>query len=108
MARDIMSVPVSSVSSESCFSCTARILKDRRRRLLPEHVEMLTCMKDWEQAVRREQHAPEDVDLEEAFKNLFLDGEGEASGSGSARCCWCWIEEVKNLSSRSQVLNSNL
>jgi len=51
---------------------------------LPEHVEMLTCMKDWEQAVRREQHAPEDVDLEEAFKNLFLDGEGEASGSGSS------------------------
>jgi len=50
---------------------------------LPEHVEMLTCMKDWEQAVRREQHALEDVDLEEAFKNLFLDGEGEASGSGS-------------------------
>jgi hypothetical protein len=82
MARDIMSVPVSSVSSESCFSCTARILEDRRRRLLPEHVEMLTYMKDWEQAVRREQRAPEDVDLEEAFKNLFLDGEGEASGSG--------------------------
>jgi len=24
------------------------------------------------------------VDLEEAFKNLFLDGEGEASGSGGA------------------------
>jgi hypothetical protein len=82
MARDIMSVPVSSVSFESCFSCTSRILEDRRRRLLPEHVEMLTYMKDWEQAVRREQHAPEDVDLEEAFKNLFLDGEGEASGSG--------------------------
>ena len=79
-----MSVSVSSVSSESCFSCTARILEDRRRRLLPEHVEMLTCMKDWEQAVRREQHALEDVDLEEAFKNLFLDGEGEASGSGGA------------------------
>jgi len=79
-----MSVPVSSVSSKSCFSCTSIILEDRQRRLLPEHVEMLTCMKDWEQAVRREQHAPEDVDLEEAFKNLFLDGEGEASGSGGA------------------------
>ena len=76
-----MSIPVSIVSPESCFSCTSRILEDRRRRLLPEHVEMLTCIKDWEQGVRREQHAPEDVDLEEAFKNLFLDKEGEGSDS---------------------------
>jgi hypothetical protein len=84
MARDIISVPVSTVSSESCFSCTARILEDRRRRLLPEHVEMLTCMKDWDQAVRKEQHAPEDIDLEDMFDNLYLDeGEGSGSGTGS-------------------------
>ena len=83
MARDIMSVPVSTVSSESCFSYTSRILEDQRRRLLPEHVEMLTCIKDWEQGARREQHTPEDLDLEEAFKNLFLDEQGEDSGSGS-------------------------
>jgi hypothetical protein len=84
MARDIMSVPVSIVSSESCFSCAARILEDRRRRLLPEHVEMLTCMKDRDQAVRKEQHAPEDVDLEEMLDNLYLDeGEGSGSGTGS-------------------------
>ncbi|XP_066344426.1 zinc finger BED domain-containing protein RICESLEEPER 1-like [Miscanthus floridulus] len=31
MARDIMSVPVSAVSSESCFSLTGRILEERRR-----------------------------------------------------------------------------
>jgi hypothetical protein len=46
MARDIMAVHVSIVSSESCFSLTGRILEERRRRLLPEHVEMLTCIKD--------------------------------------------------------------
>ena len=46
MACDIMFVPVSIMSSESYFSCTTRILEDRRRRLLPEHVEMLTCIKD--------------------------------------------------------------
>jgi hypothetical protein len=84
MARDIMSVPVSTVSSKSCFSFTARILEDRQRCLLPEHVEMLTCMKDWDQAVRKEQHAPEDIDLEELFDNLYLDeGEGSDSGTGS-------------------------
>jgi hypothetical protein len=41
-------------------------------------------MKDWDQAVRKEQHAPEDVDLEEMFDNLYLDeGEGSGSGTGS-------------------------
>jgi hypothetical protein len=45
MAIDIMSVPVSTVSSESCFSLSGRILKDRWRRLLLENVEMLTYIK---------------------------------------------------------------
>jgi hypothetical protein len=78
-----MFVSVSTVSLESCFSCTSRILEDRRRRLLPEHVEMLTCIKDWELGAARQQHQAEDFDLEEKFKNLYLDGEGEGSGSGT-------------------------
>lgn len=83
MVRDIMSVPVSTVSSESCFSCTSRILEDRRRRLLPEHVEMLTCIKNWDLGERREQHTPEDVDLADAFQNMmYLDEQDEGSGSG--------------------------
>jgi hypothetical protein len=45
MARDIMCVPVSTVSSESCFSLTGMILEERRWCLLPENVEMLTCIK---------------------------------------------------------------
>ena len=48
LARDIMSVPVSTVSSESCFSLTGRVIEERRRRLQPHTVEMLTCIKDWE------------------------------------------------------------
>ena len=83
MARDVMFVPVSTVSSESCFSCISRILEDRRRRLLPEHVEMLTCIKDWEQGAAREQHKAQDFDLEDKFKNLYLDEVGEGSGSGT-------------------------
>jgi hypothetical protein len=53
IARDIMVVPISTVSSESCFSLTARIIEERRRRLLPEHVEMLACIKDWKLGDRR-------------------------------------------------------
>jgi hypothetical protein len=86
MARDIMAVPVSTVSSESCFSLTGRILEERRRRLLPEHVEMLTCIKDWDQARRKEQHTVVDKELVELFKNLEIGDstpEDEATQTGS-------------------------
>jgi len=49
-----MSVPISTVSFESCFSMFGTILEERRRRLLPENMEMLTCVKDWELGARRE------------------------------------------------------
>ncbi|XP_066341356.1 zinc finger BED domain-containing protein DAYSLEEPER-like [Miscanthus floridulus] len=46
MARDIISVPVSTISSESCFSLIGRIIEEWRRRLSPETMEMLICIKD--------------------------------------------------------------
>lgn len=63
-----------SVSSESCFSLTGRILEDRRRRLLPEHVEMLVCIKDWELGDKRKQHTvvTEHKELCERFDNLWI------------------------------------
>jgi hypothetical protein len=68
-----MSVPVSTVSSESCFSLTWRIIEERRRHLLSENVEMLTCLKDWKLGEKREQHAVDNPELEDSFQNLFLD-----------------------------------
>jgi hypothetical protein len=45
---------------------------------------MLTCLKDWELEEKREQHSAVDTkELEDTFKNLYLDepeGEEEASG----------------------------
>jgi hypothetical protein len=52
---------------------TGRILEERRRRLNPETVEALTCIKDWENAEARLQHMVEDKELEEAFEALYLD-----------------------------------
>ena len=72
MAKDILTVPVSTISSESTFSMTGRIIEERRRRLRPEMVEMLTCIKDWEAAEARMQHMVEDKELEEAFEDLGL------------------------------------
>jgi len=48
MARDIMSISVSTVSSKSYLSLIGRIIEERQRRLFPETMEMLTCIKDWE------------------------------------------------------------
>jgi hypothetical protein len=42
MAKDILIVPVSTISSESTFSMTGRIIEERRRKLKPKMVEMLT------------------------------------------------------------------
>ena len=73
MARDILIVPVSTISSESTFSMTGRIIKERRRRLKSKMVEMLTCIKDCEAAEASLQHNVEDKELEEAFEELYLD-----------------------------------
>jgi hypothetical protein len=70
MARDIMSVLYLQFLLSLVSAKLPGYSKTGRRRLLPEHVEMLTCMKDWDQAVRKEQHAPQDIDLEELFDNL--------------------------------------
>jgi hypothetical protein len=77
MARDIMAVPVSTVSSESCFSLTGRVIEERRRRLQPLTVEMLTCVKDWELGDARAQH-----EVEKGMMELKGDGLVEAEGEG--------------------------
>jgi hypothetical protein len=81
--RDIMIVSVSTTSSESCFSLTGRIIEERRRRLGSETVEMLICIKDWDQGQEKGQHTVEDKELEDYFKNLWLDDESGASAVGS-------------------------
>ena len=50
LARDILTIPVSTVSSESAFSTTARILEDRRSSLTSMMVEVITLTKDRENA----------------------------------------------------------
>jgi len=73
MAKDILTVPVSTISLESTFSMTGRIIEERRRKLKPEIVEMLTYIKDWEATEARLQHMVEDKKLKEAFEELYLD-----------------------------------
>jgi hypothetical protein len=73
LAKDVLSIHVSTISSESAFSLTGRIIEERRRRLSPETVEMLSCIKDWEAGGAGAQHAVEDKELEATYEEQYLD-----------------------------------
>ena len=72
-ARDVLLVPVSSVSSEATFSMVVRIIEERRSSLTPKMVEAITCLKDWELAKERHQHQLEDAEIVDALADLNVD-----------------------------------
>jgi hypothetical protein len=47
MARNFLTIPASSVSSESTFSAAGRVPDDYRSSLLPSMVEALICSSSW-------------------------------------------------------------
>nr|POE99216.1 putative ac9 transposase [Quercus suber] len=69
MAREILSVPVSTVAWEANFSASGKVVSDKRCGLSPETVEALVCLKDWNLADTRQQEA----ELAEAFERLKLE-----------------------------------
>jgi hypothetical protein len=46
LIRDVMDVPISTISSDSAFSMTGRIIEERRWCLGPEMMEMLALVKN--------------------------------------------------------------
>jgi hypothetical protein len=73
LAKDIMTLPASTISSKSAFSLGGRLLDDQRRTLTPAHMERLSLIKDWVQVDARQQHNIENKELEGMMEIMFLD-----------------------------------
>ncbi|KAK3212173.1 hypothetical protein Dsin_016879 [Dipteronia sinensis] len=82
LARDILVIPVSTVSSEQAFSTSGRIIEPRRNCLTPKMVEVLICVRDWEHARKRMQNEMVDEQFIQNFSNLYVD---EGSGSNQVQ-----------------------
>jgi hAT family C-terminal dimerisation region len=87
MARDIFAVPVSTVSSESCFSSANRILTDKRTKLGANLFEKLVCLKDW---IDAEDHMQHDITLkattraistQESDTNMIISPDDDSNGA---------------------------
>ncbi|KAK3139861.1 hypothetical protein QOZ80_5AG0391680 [Eleusine coracana subsp. coracana] len=58
IARDILSIPVTTVASESAFSTSGRVLSPSRSSLAPSMIEALMCMQAWSKANLLDIHTP--------------------------------------------------
>jgi hypothetical protein len=50
IARDVLTIPVTTMASESVFSTSGKIISPHRSRLAPSVIEALMCMQAWSHA----------------------------------------------------------
>ena len=70
MARDLLTPPMSTVASESCFSAGKRVLNDKRSRMNQRTLQMCICLKDW-------------LDAEDRLQNQEGHDTGSDTGEGT-------------------------
>jgi hypothetical protein len=75
LVKHVLTVPTSTISLESTFSLASKVIEEHRRRLAPDMVEILSCIKDWELVdAHLQQSVEEDTqELEAEHDNLWLD-----------------------------------
>ena len=53
IARDVLTVSVSTIASEAAFSAGRRVVSKKRCNLSPEVIKVVVCLKDWNLANKR-------------------------------------------------------
>ncbi|KAK2662684.1 hypothetical protein Ddye_001258 [Dipteronia dyeriana] len=81
LARDVLVIHISTVSSEQTSNTSRRIIEPRRNCLSPEMVEVLICLRGWEHTKKRLQNQTVDKELILNFNNLYID-----KPAGSVQC----------------------
>ncbi|KAM3338049.1 zinc finger BED domain-containing protein RICESLEEPER 2-like [Capsicum galapagoense] len=68
MARDVLSIPISSVASECAFSTGGRIFDSFRSSLTPKLVQILVYLQDWIRSESQPVSIEEDIDVLEKLE----------------------------------------
>ena len=76
MVCDLLTPSMSTVASEYAFSISTNMIGDMRTTLAIEILEVLTCLKDWEN--RRMRHQTLECELEEDLEKLDLNTNNDA------------------------------
>ena len=72
IARDVLTVPVSTVASEAAFSACGRVVRKKRCNLSSEAIEAVVCLKDWNLADKRLHDPVQEAALVTDTENLNL------------------------------------
>ena len=72
IARDVLTMPVSTVSSETAFNTGGRVVSKKRCNLSPQAIKAVVCLKDWSLADKRLHDHVREAELVADTENLKI------------------------------------
>ena len=72
IARDVLTVPVSTVASEAAFSASGRVVSKKRCNLSSQAIEAVVCLKNWSLADKRLHDHVREAELVADTENLKI------------------------------------